>query len=390
MKFLILNTDYTEFLQWLYSRHPGLENQPYEEQMRVRNESLFGLADFYSSNLHKLGNEAWDIHVNNEFMQRAWAQQYTSQPDEAVSIAQPGWNVLQQIRCVAARTPLRHLKPLFRPVLRSLDKRQYKILAAQIKHYRPDVLFNLDMKSMSSLFLKEMKPYTRLLVGQIASPLPPNQDFRCYDLILSSLPNFVEDFRRRGIPAELHGFAFEPKILKRLKQGESSISISFVGSLSSHHKARVQLLEQVCARQDMEVWGQGIHSLPETSSIRRCYRGEAWGIEMYQILSSSKMTLNHHINIAGPYANNMRLFEATGVGTLLVTDWKVNLREMFEPGKEVVSYRTPEECAELIEYYLEHDEERKSIACAGQKRVLQEHTYYHRMQEFVDMVRKYL
>jgi spore maturation protein CgeB len=62
---------------------------------------------------------------------------------------------------------------------------------------------------------------------------------------------------------------------------------------------------------------------------------------------------------------------------------------MFEPGKEVVSYRTPEECTELIQYYLEHDEERKSIASAGQKRVLQEHTYYHRMQEFLEVVGKY-
>jgi len=25
MKFLILNTDYPEFLRWLYAQHPGLE-----------------------------------------------------------------------------------------------------------------------------------------------------------------------------------------------------------------------------------------------------------------------------------------------------------------------------------------------------------------------------
>jgi hypothetical protein len=35
MKCLILNTDYPEFLRWLYTRHPGLESQLYEEQMRV-------------------------------------------------------------------------------------------------------------------------------------------------------------------------------------------------------------------------------------------------------------------------------------------------------------------------------------------------------------------
>jgi len=35
MKFLILNTDYSEFLRWLYAQHPGLEQQSYEEQMRA-------------------------------------------------------------------------------------------------------------------------------------------------------------------------------------------------------------------------------------------------------------------------------------------------------------------------------------------------------------------
>jgi len=42
MRFLILNTDYPEFLRWLYAQHPGLESRSYEEQMWVRVESLVG------------------------------------------------------------------------------------------------------------------------------------------------------------------------------------------------------------------------------------------------------------------------------------------------------------------------------------------------------------
>lgn len=33
MRFLILSTDYPDFLRWLYTQHPGLEQQPYEEQI---------------------------------------------------------------------------------------------------------------------------------------------------------------------------------------------------------------------------------------------------------------------------------------------------------------------------------------------------------------------
>jgi len=49
MRFLILNTDYPEFLRGLYAQHPGLEKQPYEEQMQARVESLFGVADSMTS-----------------------------------------------------------------------------------------------------------------------------------------------------------------------------------------------------------------------------------------------------------------------------------------------------------------------------------------------------
>ena len=110
---------------------------------------------------------------------------------------------------------------------------------------------------------------------------------------------------------------------------------------------------------------------------------------MYQILRRSKIVINHHGN-TGPYANNFRLYEATGVGTLLVTDWKLNLSEIFEPGREVVVYQTPEECAELIRYYLEHDDKRETIAREGQRRTLQEHTYYHRVQEMISIIRHYV
>ncbi|MCD6193712.1 MAG: glycosyltransferase family 1 protein [Candidatus Aminicenantes bacterium] len=394
MKFLILNTDYLEFLRWLYTQHPRLENAPYEEQMRVRMESLFGVADFYSSNLRKLGHEAWDIHANNEFMQKAWAREHGMPIEEPTPMGSRVRTILQRARGIAAKTPLRYLKTLLRPMLRSLDSQHswfYDILAAQIKHYKPDVLLNQAMDGISTRFLREMKPYVRLLVGQhAATRLSEAEDFSCYDLVISSFPPTVDYFRQKRIPAELHRLGFEPRVLCLLKYNDKMFDVTFVGSFHSVHSSRVKLLEALCAQlPQIRIWGPSVEHLPSTSKLRKHYVGQAWGRDMYQILLNSKITLNHHGDIA-PYANNMRLFEATGVGTLLITDWKVNLHEMFEPRKEVVAYRTPEECAELIQYYLEHDDEREAIARAGQQRTLREHTYYQRMQELVDIVRKYL
>jgi hypothetical protein len=36
VRLLIFNTDYRDFLRWLYLQHTGLEDRRYEEQMRVR------------------------------------------------------------------------------------------------------------------------------------------------------------------------------------------------------------------------------------------------------------------------------------------------------------------------------------------------------------------
>lgn len=394
LRFLITNTIYPEFLLWLYAQHPGLEKQLYEEQMGVVMASLFGVADFYSSNLRKLGHEAWDIHANNEWMQKAWAREQGMKFYEPTPVQRQWEGGLRRARRLAGRTPLRYLKPLFGSVPRSLDSRQswfYDILAAQVKHYKPDVLLNQSMRAIGSDFLKETKPYVRLLVGQhAATRLSDAEDFSCYDLVVSSFPPTVEYFYEKGIPAEMNRLGFEPRVLSCLAAEGKASDVTFIGSFHGVHGSRVALLEYICARfPNLRIWSPAIEHLPPASPIRGCYEGRAWGQHMYQILRDSRITLNHHGEIA-PYANNMRLYEATGVGTMLLTDWKENLHEMFEPGKEVVAYRTPEECAELTTYYLEHEDERKAIARAGQERTLRDHTYSQRMRELVAIARKYL
>ena len=111
---------------------------------------------------------------------------------------------------------------------------------------------------------------------------------------------------------------------------------------------------------------------------------------MFRVLGESRITINNHISIAENYANNMRLFEATGMGCLLITDRKSNIGDMFEPGEEIVCYDSPEECLELITYYREHESERTRIAAAGQRRTLSEHSYHSRTAELARLFTEHL
>ena len=76
MRILVLNADYPRFLDWFYRRQPGLENAAYAAQMAARNASLFGVANFYSRNFIALGHPAAEIHVNNPWLQAAWAREH--------------------------------------------------------------------------------------------------------------------------------------------------------------------------------------------------------------------------------------------------------------------------------------------------------------------------
>ena len=108
---------------------------------------------------------------------------------------------------------------------------------------------------------------------------------------------------------------------------------------------------------------------------------------MFQRLHDSRVALNTHIDISPDSASNMRLFEATGVGTCLLTDWKANLHELFEPDTEVVAYRNAAECIAQVKYLLENEAERRRIADAGQRRTLRDHNFDARAAQIDAIIR---
>ena len=94
MRILLVNTDYPDFTRWLYARHAGLESRSYDEQLRVRYESLFGVADFWSRALRELGHEAHDLYVNVAPLQGRWAAEHGIRPARGpVHPSAPSWQV---------------------------------------------------------------------------------------------------------------------------------------------------------------------------------------------------------------------------------------------------------------------------------------------------------
>lgn len=372
MRIMIIDTYYQRFLKSFYIKNLLLSTRNYETQRQQLLTACFGTSDFYSKHLNDLGYDACDFVVNCVPLQKRWAKEN---------------NV--PMNTLAMRLPHRFFRlPTIGPWLSSLPG-LLEVAISQVQAYKPDILYCQDLSFFPGKILKQLKQDVGLVVGQIACPLPPDSFLSGYDLILTSFPHFVQRIRNKGISSEYFRIGFDDRISELIGKQTQDISLSFVGGISRHHGKALPLLEKIASQSDMKFYGYGKSTLPWSSPIRHNHQGEVWGLDMYRALARSRVTFNRHIDVAETYANNMRLYEATGVGAMLITDYKDNLSELFEIGKEVIAYRSPDEAIELANYYIEHPNEASIIARAGQARTLRDHTYRHRMQELTQILNKH-
>ena len=263
-------------------------------------------------------------------------------------------------------------------------------MEAQIANFKPDIIYIQDIAFLRPRFLSKIKKYSTFIVGQIACPIPPKKYLLPYDLIISSLPHYINFFKSLGKKSEYLPLAFESSIINKLTRFSEQYDTIFIGGLSSVHKKGTSLFEDLDKKIKIDFWGYGANDLKSTSFIRRNYNGEAWGLDMYNILFNSQISINRHIDIAENFANNMRLYETTGVGTFLITDYKDNLNDIFKIGEEIETYNSGHELAEKISYYLDYPEKRKKIAKAGQETTLRNYNYKVRMKELIKILNRYL
>lgn len=356
-KIVIVDTYYPDFLKTL----PFDSSSTYEVELRKVLERSFGTADFYSRNLKVLGWDAVDIIANCEPLQRMWHL-----PDE-------------------------------RPLI-SLQA----ITAEQLIEHRPDVIFLQDLNLVTHV------PYSfrSLLAGQLSCPWPGDETVGKFDVLYTSFHHYVSRIEKLGVRAVFNPLAFEPSVLdwvfpdtfpviptdsKNMKY-ERIHDCVFIGGVGnpSHWRYGMEVLETV-AREipTFKWWGYGIETLPANSVLRAKYQGQAFGLDMYEILLQTKICLNRHGEVAQGYANNMRMFESTGCGAMLLTEHAPNLSDYFS-FEEAVGYATPNDAVQKIRYYLSHDEERQWIADHGQKRTLRDHTYAQRMKVVSETLKEML
>lgn len=76
-----------------------------------------------------------------------------------------------------------------------------------------------------------------------------------------------------------------------------------------------------------------------------------------------------------------RDFEIPMSGGLYFTQYHRELGDVYEIGREVVCYHSPEDLAEKIKFYLSHPDKEEEVRLAGHRRAINEHTWTRRCRQ---------
>jgi spore maturation protein CgeB len=403
-KFLKVTSYYKGFIDNFFFNNSELMIRPSGEQLTSILDKEFGWGNYFQINLNKLGNEAYEIVYNADSIQNMWAKENN----------------------VNATT-------------------REDIFLGQIKSIRPDILFIQDNTAFKASFVSTIRrecPFIKKIIGWICAPFSEDNKrlLSLCDFVFSCSNYFQSLLTKDGIKNYRLDHAFESSMLERIHKNNSfpSSNFLFVGSFfpgSEYHDMRAKIIEKLFEESiDVTIYTQlkkdrklfikqvvyllhkalkkiKLESIVENFEAGRKvaqlnefprdlkFSKHFWnsinntplfGIDMLKALSKAKIVLNSHGGIAGDFACNIRLFEATGAGACLLTDHKKNISDFFIPDSEVVTYKSISECVEKTKWLLAHPEEARKIALAGQKRTLQDHTFYNRAVELDSIIKKEL
>lgn len=375
MKICIVDTYYSNAIESMgFSGKPRLTGD-YQSNLNDLVNRGFGTGGAYARGLRNLGVDVELIIPNALGVQELW------RPKEGGNKV---WRFGWKYGLYLARLPLvRHLL-VYLPHM-------HRLLWRQIVDMKPDVLLVQDINFLPKSLVRKIKRHVPVVIGEIASPPPPKSYFVGYDLIFSALPPLVEQVQKWGITAQFLPLAFDSERAFSSKMSDRDIDVVFVGSFSRHQSLTLPLLSAVAKRvPTLQIYGTANAGDLAAYQLEPFFKGQAWGDEMYALLRRSKIVINRHGDIAGDYAVNMRMYEATGSGCVLVTESKQNLRDLFEPGVEVIAYDSADDAASQIAQLLADPKRLDAIAQAGHTRTMRDHTYDARAAVIAEICRQML
>ena len=371
LRFLHIHSFYPDVIQHLYRRTPGLADNDFKSQTQAVLKDGFSSSHIFVEDLSDMGFETHFIVPDNVYAQKQWVKEN-------------------------------------KPAFLNSESSLLDIVALQIETIQPDVIYTCDPVRFDSRFFKALTHQASLLMGWRGANIHDGMDWSSFDVILSGLPGLLERAPELGARDTAFFFpGFPESINAHIENETERFDVVFSGSWTTgQHQARNQMLTHVADQGAttgqpftcVYYLNSGKEALP--ASVQHVALPPRFGLSMHKALKRGRIVLDGRadhtftragtrIDIGGQETVNMRLFEATGQGSFILTQHLDQLGRYFEPGSEIETYRSQDELIEKIRFYLDHPEERRAIAERGQQRCLKDYNRRQRAEAFVEIIRKH-
>jgi Glycosyl transferases group 1 len=276
-----------------------------------------------------------------------------------------------------------------------------QILLAQIEQHRTEVFYNVDPIRYGSEFVAKLPGCVKKSVGWRAAP-SGNADLSKYDLIVCNFPSILESWRQKGCRVAYFFPAHDPVMDAYAAVRTDELDLIFIGGFSRHHINRSQALRAAASRPGVRARFYledsrltrlanflpplpALYSYRHPDEIRKIRADPLYGRDAYAAIAKSRIVFNGAVDMAGEDRGNMRCFEATGCGAVLLTD-AGRYPEGFVNGETMLQYSSPEQIPELIDKLMRDENLARSIAQAGCAMVKERYSKQLQWTKFQDLI----
>lgn len=182
-----------------------------------------------------------------------------------------------------------------------------------------------------------------------------DDDWQNYDLIAVASPSYADKLNKVGIKALYVPQFTNPEKFYPAPDENLKTDILFVGS---NWHDRTSLRYALESGFEVDVYGYRWEGIVPDKMYKAPYIANK---DLNRYYSSAKIVLNDHrpdMKAFG-FVNN-RIYDATAAGALVISDYMPEIELIY--GDSIPMYKTKEELAEKLAYFLSHEKERQQKA----------------------------
>ena len=265
-----------------------------------------------------------------------------------------------------------------------------KIIEKKIEKVNPDLVLIYSMDIPYNV-LERIRSSSRTAIFYVDMHVPNENELiqyaRLVDHFFITNKTQIPQLKGKGIKDPIfcmQGCDNEAHTITPTKDKKWASDVAFIGRpIPEISDYRVTLLSLVDQRYDLKVWGANWQEIGFN-----CPKQDIYPKEYAKICYASKIILGCDRNLKMDCYFSNRTWITLGCGGFLLTNYVPGLETIFKKGVHLEWYHSPEECLDLIDYYLKNESKRKKIALAGFEFAHLNRTYDIVMDEIISRVEK--